>query len=179
MILLSTPAPFRADSRAMDARSASFALLSLALLGSPLVAREAAPPVERYSQDIKVTPVLTTSTTPDGKPIVYPQTENPEVRIILVEIPPGKETGWHIHPMPCYGYILSGSVTVTTEDGKSATYTEGQGLAELVNVPHIGKNNGTEPTRILMVVTGEKGVPVSDLAKASRLRKKTPEKSAE
>jgi len=158
----------------MNARLLRHALLSLALWGTPLAAREAAPAVpQNYSQDIKVTPIVTTSTTPDGKPIAYPKTENPEVRIVMVEIPPGKDTGLHIHPMPCYGYILSGSVTVTLEDGTSHTYHEGEGLAELVNVPHSGKNNGTEPTRILMVITGEKGVPISALAKASRLHKKT------
>lgn len=114
---------------------------------------------KQYDQAIKVEPLLVSSTTANGAPIVYPKTDNPEVRILHIEVPPGAETGWHIHPTPCYGYILSGSLTVELEDGTKMTYKAGQALAEVVNTRHNGKNTGTEPAKLIMVVTGEKGSP--------------------
>ncbi len=112
-----------------------------------------------YDNKIKVSPLLISSTTADGAPIVYPKTDNPEVRILMIDIPPGTETGWHKHPMPCYGYIVSGSITVELENGTKNKFEAGQALAEVVNTLHNGKNTGTETTRILMVVTGAKDVP--------------------
>jgi quercetin dioxygenase-like cupin family protein len=112
-----------------------------------------------YAKAIKATPILRTTTTSAGQPIVYPKTENPEVTALLVEIPPGAETGWHRHPFPCYGYILSGSLTVEIEGGKTGSYKAGDALAETVNLLHNGKNTGTEPVKLVMFVTGEKGQP--------------------
>lgn len=143
----------------------------LAFLTSTAVLAQAREPVDpgaanHYKKGITVSPLLVTSTTADGAPIVYPETDTPEVRVLLIEVPPGAETGWHIHPMPCYGYILSGSITVELEDGTRHTFRKGEALAEIVNTPHNGKNTGTEPTRILMTVVGSKGVPVAQPAAA-------------
>lgn len=115
-----------------------------------------------YGNDIRVTPLMKTSTTSTGQPIVYPKTDNPQVTTVLVEIPPGKETGWHIHKLPCFAYILSGTITVEIEGGKVMTYTAGQAIAETLNTRHNGKNNGTEPVKIIMTVMGEKDVPIAE-----------------
>jgi quercetin dioxygenase-like cupin family protein len=112
-----------------------------------------------YAQAIKATPLLRTTTTSAGQPIVYPKTENPEVTALLVEIPPGAETGWHRHPFPCYGYILSGALTVEFEGGATHSYKAGDALAEAVNVLHNGRNSGADPVKLVMFVTGEKGQP--------------------
>ncbi len=142
-----------------------------ALLTSTAVLTQAREPVKTgaendYNKGITVSPLLVTSTTADGAPIVYPETDTPEVRVLLIEVPPGAETGWHTHPMPCYGYILSGSITVELADGTKHTFTKGQALAEIVNTAHNGKNTGTEPTRILMTVISSKGVPITKPAAA-------------
>jgi len=115
-----------------------------------------------YSKEIQVTPLLRTTVTATGQPIEYPKTDKPQVTTVLVEIPPGKETGWHIHRMPCFAYILSGTLDVQVEGGKTLTYQAGQAIAETVNTPHNGKNNGTETVKIVMTVIGEKGVPIAE-----------------
>ena len=125
----------------------------------------AVPPAGEYAKAIVVTPLLKTSATASGQAIEYPKTASPEVRMLLVEIPPGTETGWHKHPMPCYAYILSGSVTVELENGTHYTFGPGQAFAETVNTLHNGKNTGTEPVRIVMTVTSEKGVPTTEAVK--------------
>jgi quercetin dioxygenase-like cupin family protein len=131
-------------------------LLALLIFSSVLRAGE---PGGSYLPAIKATPLLRTTTTSAGQPIVYPKTEQPEVTALLVEIPPGAETGWHRHPFPCYGYILSGELDVELEGGKSYHLKAGEALAEAVNLLHNGKNSGSEPVKLVMFVTGEKGQP--------------------
>ena len=114
---------------------------------------------EAYQKQVQVTPLLKTTTTSAGQPIAYPQIIDPEVAVLLVEIPPGTETGWHKHPFPCYAYILSGELSVDFEGGQTNHFTAGQAFAEGVNLRHNGKNIGTEPVRLVLFVTGEKDKP--------------------
>jgi quercetin dioxygenase-like cupin family protein len=135
-------------------------LLYLVLLGGSATFLGAAPEAsEGYKPVIQVTPLLRASTTAADQPIVYPQTSDPEVTAVRVKIPPGAETGWHKHPFPCYGYILSGELTVEIEGGKVNNLTAGQALIESVNVLHNGRNTGKEPVELVMFVTGEKAKP--------------------
>jgi len=115
-----------------------------------------------YTKGVVVTTLNTASTTTNGQAIEYPKTDAPEVRFLMIEIPPGAETGWHKHPMQCYAYMISGTITVETEDGKRSTFHQGQAFAEMVNALHNGKNTGTEPVWIMMTVTGAKGVPTTE-----------------
>jgi quercetin dioxygenase-like cupin family protein len=137
-------------------------LLFMAILSLTGSAFAQSPSGAEYSKEIQVTPLLRTSTTSTGQPIEYPKTDKPQITTVLVEIPPGKETGWHIHKLPCVAYILSGTITVEVEGGKTFTYQAGQAIAETVNTPHNGKNNGTEPVKIIMTVIGEKDVPIAE-----------------
>lgn len=131
-----------------------------ALLTTAVVAIAAEPEVnEGYKPVIKVTPLLRETTTTAGQPIVYPTTDNPEITAVRVIIPPGAETGWHKHPFPCYGYILSGDLTVEMEGRDPVHLKGGQALVESVNVLHNGRNTGTEPVELVMIVTGEKNLP--------------------
>lgn len=114
---------------------------------------------EGYKAAVKVTPLLLTDTTEAGQPIVYPQVKDPEVRAVTVVIPSGVETGWHVHPFPCYAYILSGELEVEFEGGVKKQFHAGQAIAEAVNVLHNGRNPGKEDAKLVMFVTGEKGLP--------------------
>jgi quercetin dioxygenase-like cupin family protein len=129
-----------------------FWVLGLSLYAEPV-------PVE-YNRTVHATPLLSATTTASGQPIEYPRTDKPLVTMLLVEIPPGAETGWHKHPVPCYAYILSGSVTVELEGGRSNTFHAGQAFAETVNTMHNGKNTGTEPVKIVMTAIGEQKEPI-------------------
>jgi len=114
-----------------------------------------------YKNEVKVKALLQTSTTVDGQPIAYPK-GTPELRAILVEIPPGAETGWHTHPTPSVGYILSGEISVEIKGKGTKTYRAGECLAETINTLHNGTNTGDVPVRILMTVVGEKGSPTAE-----------------
>lgn len=125
---------------------------------------------EGYQSVIKVTPLVKTTTTSANQPIAYPVTDHPEVTAVRVVIPPGAQTGWHKHPFPCYGYILSGELDVELEGGKVNHCKAGEALVEAVNVLHNGTNKGTEPVTLVMFVMGEKGqaftVPAASPKKA-------------
>jgi quercetin dioxygenase-like cupin family protein len=116
-------------------------------------------PEEGYLRRVVVTPLLRRTTTAADQPIVYPSTQQPEVTAVLVEIPPGAETGWHVHPVPAYAYILSGVLEVEMEGGRKNQLVAGQALVESVNVRHNGRNLGKETVKLVMFVTGEKGKP--------------------
>ncbi len=97
----------------------------------------------------------------DGRKMAYPKTENPEVTALLVEIPPGGETGWHFHPVPVYAYVLSGVLIVEMEGVGKREYKENEVIFEAVGTPHNGKNTGKIPVKLVVFYTGEEGKPVT------------------
>ncbi|WP_028449073.1 MULTISPECIES: cupin domain-containing protein [Chitinibacter] len=116
---------------------------------------------EVYKKEVTATVVFKSGKTANGQPILYPTTDAPEATMLHVEIPVGKETGWHQHPVPGYAYILNGALTVYLKDGSSNTFRAGQGFAEVENTLHNGKNEGNEPVKLVVVFTGIAGQPVT------------------
>lgn len=105
---------------------------------------------------VKVTPLMKTTSSWDGKQIVYPEGQG-EVTALIVEIAPGGETGWHEHPVPSFAYILDGTLEVTRATGEVKRLVAGDTLAEVVNTLHNGKPIGDKPVKILVFYTGSKG----------------------
>ncbi len=122
------------------------------LLALPVIAF-----ADGYTGNIAVRVLLKTDTTSIGASIRYPDIENPEVTAIEVTIPPGAETGWHRHPVPGYGYILSGELTLETASGKTFVLGPGRAFAEVVDEAHNGRNLGKDPVKLVAFFTGEKG----------------------
>ncbi len=108
------------------------------------------------SAGVKVTPLMKTSSSWDGKQIVYPAGQG-EVTGLIVEIAPGGETGWHEHPVPSFAYILDGELEVTRSDGEVKLLKPGDTLAEVVNTLHNGRTLGAKPVKILVFYAGSKG----------------------
>lgn len=129
--------------------------IALALTATAAVAEES------YKPAVKIKRILQTTTTTSGAEIEYPKIDDPEVQTLIVEIPPGGETGWHEHPVPAYAYIMAGAIEVESEEGVKKTFKAGDSFAEMVNHAHNGHVVGDESVRILMIVTGEKGKPFS------------------
>jgi len=105
-------------------------------------------------EKIVATTLLKTTTTAGGQKIVFP-TGDTEVTAFLVDLPAGIDTGWHEHPYPRYGYVMSGAVTVENDAGQRQTYRAGQFVVEQVGVFHHGTT--TEPTRLLVIDQNEAG----------------------
>ena len=106
-----------------------------------------------------VTPLLESSETILHQPIAYP-TGTAKIAASIVTIPPGAETGWHIHPVPLFGYVLEGELAVDYGgDEGFHIYRQGDSLLEAIDWPHNGMNRTHAPVRILVVTMGAEGAP--------------------
>lgn len=128
-------------------------LLSLACLCCGLAAEEV------YRKEISSTVLLKTQADSAGRKIEYPTQAPAEVTGVLVNIPVGKETGWHSHTVPCFAYVLEGEVTVEWIDGSRRTVKAGEAFAEVVNLRHNGSNRGSVDAKLVMFAAGVKDKP--------------------
>lgn len=104
---------------------------------------------------VKAKPLIKTSESWDGTPLVYPKGEA-EITGMLVEIMPGAETGWHLHPVPSFGMILEGQLTVSLKDGRTKELKTGDVIVEVVNTLHNGRNTGASVVKLVVFYAGEK-----------------------
>jgi quercetin dioxygenase-like cupin family protein len=105
--------------------------------------------------------VVSTATTVTGEPIRCPSGAPARVTAVEITLAPGEQTGWHMHPVPLFGYILEGELTVDYGAKGERTYRTGEGFMEAMNERHNGRNSGQGPVKILAVVIGEEGVGAS------------------
>jgi quercetin dioxygenase-like cupin family protein len=102
--------------------------------------------------------VLSTGTTVTNEPIRYPSGV-PRINAVEITLAPGQQTGWHTHPVPLFGYILEGELTVDYGALGKRTFRQGEALVEAMNEVHNGRNTGEGVLKILAVFMGADGVP--------------------
>lgn len=136
-------------------------LSATALLAAPLAGIAVAEESVTYQN--LLTPLLATGTTIIDQPIAYPE-GTPKVTAAIVTIPPGGETGWHLHEVPLYVYILEGEVTVDYGEKGVKVVKQGESILEAMNWAHNGMNKTDKPLRILAVYMGADGVANAETA---------------
>ena len=109
---------------------------------------------------VKVSTLLKTSSSWDGKPLQYPAGQA-EVTGMLIEIAPGAETGWHLHQIPSFGMVLAGELEVRLQDGRVKRLKSGDALAEVVNTLHNGRSVGSAPVKLVVFYAGTVGQALS------------------
>src|SRR4051794_17738470 len=109
--------------------------------------------------------ILSTGTSVAGELLQYPSGGPALITAVEITFEPGQQTGWHTHPVPLFGYILEGELTVDYGAKGQRVYLKGDGLAEAMNEAHNGRNTGESPVKILAVFIGVKGI--EDTAPAS------------
>lgn len=124
-------------------------LALLALMASPAVAEDLTP--QTYQN--LLTPLLQGSTDVLGTPLAYPA-GTPNVTAAVVTVPPGGETGWHVHEVPLFAYILEGELTVDYGTKGTKIYRAGESVLEAVGWSHNGTNTGTVPMKLVAVYMG-------------------------
>ena len=105
-------------------------------------------------EEVSSQTILDTDQTVIGQDISYPS-GSPQIISKIVTIPVGAETGPHIHEYPMFGYIMKGEVTVDYGEQGIKTFVKGDSIVEAINYTHNGKNNGSEPVEILVVLIGK------------------------
>lgn len=101
--------------------------------------------------------LLVTDTTSLGQRIAYPKFKHPEVIVQKITFPPGASTGWHKHVIPVFTYIITGELTVETEDHKILHFKENSSFSESINTFHNGTNKGKTDLVVIAVYMGGKG----------------------
>ncbi len=138
------------------------ALAPLLLAGSLLLA---VPPVLADGEPAGVTVRTLVQSTRSWNGTLMPAypSGQPEVTVLHITIPPGVALPVHQHPVINAGLLIRGKLLVTSVTGASVQLKAGQGLIEMVNQPHYGTNNGSEPAEIVVVYAGVKGQPITVL----------------
>jgi quercetin dioxygenase-like cupin family protein len=108
--------------------------------------------------------LLQTTNNSVGLPIAWPRDGTPEVIVLLIEMAPGEETGWHQHPVPLMGYIMEGTLTVYQSTGHKRVIPAGGVSLESVDMVHNGVNEGTTPCKMVVFVAGIKDLPFTEQA---------------
>ena len=122
-----------------------------------------------YNAGVRSKTVLQATQDVVGQNLAYPKAEHPEVTGMKVTIPTGQETGWHTHSVPGYAYVLSGTITLEYDKAAPRQFKPGEAFAEVVNVAHNGRNNGTEDVVLIVFFTGEKGVPFTQKQETKKI----------
>ena len=107
---------------------------------------------------LTVAPVLRSSATVLGQPIVYVKTETPEVSSVIQTYLPGAQTGWHSHLASSHIYVLEGVLTLEIDGGEKKEFRAGEAYMESVDVLHNARNNAATPLKFLVVSYGQKGI---------------------
>ena len=90
----------------------------------------------------------------------YPK-GSPAITILRIQIPPGSLLPVHKHPVINAGVLLSGELTVVTEDGRKLHLKAGEAIVEVVNTWHYGRNEGDAPAEIIVFYAGTKDGPIT------------------
>ena len=138
----------------LSTKSNLFLIMLSALLSLPGYALEGI-------EGIRVTQILNTTTAWNGEAIRYPDGQA-QITGLMVEIPVGKETGWHSHPVSSFGVIVEGELEITLKDGRKKLIKAGQALAEVINTMHNGKNVGTVPVKLYVFYAGATGLALTE-----------------
>lgn len=103
-----------------------------------------------------------------GNPLTYADGGTAEITGLLVTMEPGERTGWHSHPVPTFGYLLAGELTVDYATGDTRVYRAGEVIVEAQHTPHDGHSSGSEAARLVVFIAGAPGVPTREAADPPR-----------
>jgi len=117
-------------------------------------------PPTKQSADVhpEMKTVLSSGMSVAGEPIHYPSKAPALITAVELAFQPGQQTGWHTHPVPLFGYMLEGELTVDYGTKGVRIYRKGDALIEAVNEAHNGRNTGQSPAKILAVFVGMEGL---------------------
>lgn len=141
--------------------------LALLLLGGSLLLSVPPALADGEPTGAKVRTLVKSSEAWNGTRLpAYPKGE-PEITVLHITIPPGLKLPMHHHPEINAGMLIRGQLLVIGEGGARLQLKAGDGIIEMVDQPHYGTNNGTEPAEIAMVYAGTTGKPITVLEPAA------------
>lgn len=115
----------------------------------------------RGQANVKVEILAESDSSWDGAKLPSYPTEAAQISVVKFTIPPHSKLKWHKHPSMNAGYMISGEILVTAEDGQTIVVKAGDGLIETVNTWHYGRNDSDLPAEIVVVYSGVKDRPLA------------------
>lgn len=121
------------------------------LLPGPRVLADGEHPGVGEHSGVEVQTLVRSGSSWNGTPLPADPSGEPEITVLRIAIPPGMQLPLHIHPVINAGMLIRGQLLVISEAGPMKRLKTGDGLIEMVNQPHFGRNNGKEPAEIVVV----------------------------
>ncbi len=116
---------------------------------------------EDHSEGVTVEMLAKTGQSWDGSTLpAYPQ-RAPEITLLRITIPAGTVLPLHQHPVINAGVLLSGELTVITQENQTLHLKAGDPIVEVVNKWHYGRNTGQDPAVIVVFYAGAQGTPIT------------------
>jgi len=97
----------------------------------------------------------------NGQPLPDYLEDTPEITVLRITIPPGTQLPTHKHPVINAGVLLSGELTVVTEDNDILYLKTGDAIVEVVDKWHYGINEGENPAEIIVFYAGVENAPIT------------------
>ena len=108
--------------------------------------------------------ILQTSKSWDGTDLPDYLKGKPEIIVHRYTIPPKMKLKSHHHEHMSFAVVVKGKLTVVKKDGTEKTFSEGESMAELVNVIHYGVNKGDVPVDLIVFNNAKEGMQLSFIA---------------
>lgn len=119
--------------------------IALGMIGSQVLSAQQTPPTKAKGQTTKTIASL------DVGPQI-PELQGRYLRARVTTVEPGGHGRLHSHKdRPVIAYVLQGTQTSCSPDGKCQEFHEGQARGEGKDVTHWSENRGTTPLTVLIV----------------------------
>jgi quercetin dioxygenase-like cupin family protein len=109
---------------------------------------------------VTASPIQKTTQTWENQPLIF-GSEVQEMNSLTVNIAPGAQTGWHLHPVFSFAYVMQGTLQVELKDGSKNILKAGQSLAEVKDILHNGTNIGADTVKLIVFYLGKPGTPLT------------------
>ena len=86
-----------------------------------------------------------------------------EIVQVVTEIPPGVESGWHVHPGEEVGYIIVGNIEMMVQGRETVVLRAGDGFLIPPRTPHNALDLGPETGQMLSTYIVETDEPLATL----------------
>ncbi len=110
---------------------------------------------------VEVTALAKSGSSWDGRVLPDYPNGKPEITVLKIKIPPGAVLPHHKHLVINAGILMSGELTVVTEEGKTLHLKAGEAIIEVVNTWHYGKNEGNNPAEIVVFYISTMNAPLT------------------
>ena len=122
----------------------------------PIVACSSTNDTSKSVDPVVIESLISATESWNGDPFKYPRGKA-QMTLQKITAQPGFRTPLHFHPQPGIAYVVRGTLSCETSDGKLLTVGPGDSFASPQDTVHYCENNGNEETLVFVASAGAKG----------------------